>query len=154
MVEKSYGSLNFRTLFSDMSVHSDNEFSDSNDIAGHLIPIRKKLEQPNSVEQVYLIGPNLSWYPIHRKKPDTSGNFRSDFFNILKDYMINHRDLILSDNTDDLLLEQVVVNFNIQVLWAEIEDLQFSETFNQVAFRDISKSDNGWKFNRDPIFFV
>jgi hypothetical protein len=68
--------------------------------------------------------------------------------------MINHRDLIFPDNTDDLLLEQVVVNFNIQILWARIEDLQFSETLNQVAFRDIAKYNNGWKFNRDPIFFA
>jgi hypothetical protein len=68
--------------------------------------------------------------------------------------MINHRDLILRDNTDDLLLDQVIVNFNIQVLWAEIEDWQFSETFNQVAFRDFVKSDSGWKFNRDSVFFA
>jgi hypothetical protein len=68
--------------------------------------------------------------------------------------MINHRDLILPENTEDLLLEQVVVRFNIQVLWARIKELQFSETFNQVDFRDISKSDNGWKFNRDPLFFA
>jgi hypothetical protein len=68
--------------------------------------------------------------------------------------MINHRDLILPDITDDLLLEQVVVNFSIKVLWARIEELQFSETFNQVAFRDVAKSDNGWNFNRDPLFFA
>jgi hypothetical protein len=154
VVEKSYGSLNFRTLFVDMAVHSNNEISDSDDSTSHLTPFRKKLEQSNSVEQVYLISSNLNWYPIHRKKPDAFSNFRSNFFNFLKNYMINHRDLILLDNTDDLLLEQLVMNFNIQVLWAEIKDLQFSETFNQVAFRDITKSDNSWKFNRDLIFFA
>jgi hypothetical protein len=59
MVEKSYGSLNFRTLFVDMAIDSDNEISDLDDSASHLILVRKKLENPNSVEQVYLISPNL-----------------------------------------------------------------------------------------------
>jgi hypothetical protein len=68
--------------------------------------------------------------------------------------MINNRGLILPDNTDDLMLEQVVVKFNIQALWTGIKELQFSETFNLVVFRDIAKSDNGWKFNRDPLFFT
>jgi hypothetical protein len=130
MVEKSYGSLNFRTLFFDMDVHSDNEISDLDVSSSHLMPVRKKLESSSDTVQVFLISPNLRWYPIHRKKPDTSDNFRSDFFNFLKYYMINHRDLILPENSDDLLLEQVVVRFNIQVLWARIEELQFSEIFN------------------------
>jgi hypothetical protein len=130
-----------------MAVNSNNEINDS-------VQVRKKLEHPTDTEQVFLINPNLRWYPIHRKKSDSSDSFRSDFFDVLKKYMINHRNLILPDNTDDLTLEQVVVNFNIQVLWAKIEELQFSETFNQVAFRDIAKSDNGWNFNRDPLFFA
>jgi hypothetical protein len=154
MVKKSYGSFNFRNLLVDMAVHFNNEISDSDDSTSYLILVGKKLEQPNNVEQVYLISPNLSWYPIHRKKPDTSNNFRSDFVNFLKYYMIDHRNLILPDNTDDLLLDQVVVNFNIQVLWAGIKNWQFSETFNKVSFKDFAKSDNGWRFNRDPIFFA
>jgi hypothetical protein len=66
--------------------------------------------------------------------------------------MINHRDLLLPDNTDDL--EQVVVNFEVQASWAGIENFFFSETFNQMAFLDIAKSDNGWNFNRDPLLFA
>jgi hypothetical protein len=104
-----------------MAVHSDNEINDSDDSPSHLVPVRRKLEPSSDTEQVFLISPNLRWYPIHRKKPDTSDNFRSDFFNFLKYYMISHRDFILPENTDDLLLEKVVVKFDIQVLWAGMD---------------------------------
>jgi hypothetical protein len=154
MVEKSYGSLNFRNLSVDMAVNSNNEISDWDDSTSHLVQTKKKLEPSSNTEQVFLISPNLRWYPIHRKKPDSSDSFRFDFFNFLKDYIINYRDLILPDNTDNLMLEQAVVKFNIQVLWDRIEEIQFSETYNQVAFRDIAKYNNNWKFNRDPLFFA
>jgi hypothetical protein len=101
-----------------------------------------------------LVDPNLIWYPIQRRKTDTWDNFRLDFFEFLKKYMINRRGLLLPDNTDDLKIEQVVVNFEVQASWARIENLMFSETFNKVAFLDIAKSDNGWNFNRDPLFFA
>jgi hypothetical protein len=39
------------------------------------------------------------------------------------------------------MMEQVVVNFDIQASWAGIEKLEFSETFNQVAFLDVAKSE-------------
>jgi hypothetical protein len=42
----------------------------------------------------------------------------------------------------------------LQASWARIENWEFSETFNQVAFLDVAKSDNGWNFNRDPLFFA
>jgi hypothetical protein len=106
MVEKSYGLFNLRNLFVDMAVNSSNEISDSDNSFSNPTQVRKKLEQPSNIEQVFLINPNLRWYPIHIRKPDSSVNFRSDFFEVLKKYTINHRDLILPNNTDDLMLDQ------------------------------------------------
>jgi hypothetical protein len=46
------------------------------------------------------------------------------------------------------------VNFKVQASWAGIENLEFSKTFNQVDFLDVAKSDNGWNFNIDSLFFA
>jgi hypothetical protein len=72
----------------------------------------------------------------------------------LKTFLLNHRDLILPENTDGLLLNQIAVNFYIEVMWAGIEKLEFTETFNQVDFNNVEKSDKGWNFNSDPSFFA
>jgi hypothetical protein len=67
MVEKSYGLLNFRNLFVDMAVNSDNEISDSDDSISRPVPVGKKLEPSSNTEQVFLISPNLRWYPIQTR---------------------------------------------------------------------------------------
>jgi hypothetical protein len=105
MVEKSYGSFNLRNLVVNMAVNSDDEINDSDDSAVYSNQVIKKSEQPVSDKQIFLVDPNLVWYPIHRRKSDTGNNFRLDFFEFLKNYMINHRDLLLPDNTDDLKME-------------------------------------------------
>jgi hypothetical protein len=51
-------------------------------------------------------------------------------------------------------MDQVVLRFEVQASWARIENWEFSETFNQVAFLDVAKSNNGWNFTRDPLFFA
>jgi hypothetical protein len=58
-------------------------------------------------------------------------------------FLSNHRVLLLPDDTDDLLLDQVVVKFNIEILWARIQKLEFSETFNQVRFINLANLDRG-----------
>jgi hypothetical protein len=154
MVKRSYGSLNLRNLVVDMAISSDNEISDSNDSASVSKQVRKKLKHSIPDKQIFLVDPNMVWFPIYRKKPDSDSDVGLDFFEFLKKYMINHRDLLLPGEINNLMLEQVVVRFNIQATWAGIDNLEFSETFNQVAFLSLAKSDNGWNFNRDPLFFA
>jgi hypothetical protein len=136
-----------------MAVNSNSQNSTSDDSTSDSEQFRK-LKRYLANKQVEIIDPLLVWYPICRKKPGNDDCFRSDFFDILKTFLLNHGDLILLDDTDGLLLNQVVVNFDIEVLWARIQKLEFSETFNQVTFENLAKSDKGWHFNSDPAFFA
>jgi hypothetical protein len=154
MDQKSYGSLNFQNLFEVMAVNSNSQSSSFEDSTSDSEQFRKKFKRYLADKHVEIIDACLVWYPICRKKPETDGCFRSDFFDLLKIFLLNHRDLILSGDTDDLLLNQVVVNFDIEVLWARIQRLEFSETFYQVTFNNLAKSDKGWNFNTDPSFFA
>jgi hypothetical protein len=91
---------------------------------------------------------------MHRRNPLTDSDFRSEFFERLKSFLVNHRDLLLPDDTDDLLLDQVVVKFDIEILWARIQKLEFSETFNQVKFNNLVDLEKGWNSKTDPAFFA
>jgi hypothetical protein len=82
-----------------MAVSSKNKISDSDDSASDSDQVRKKSEHPSTVKQFLLVDPKIIWYPIHRRKSNTGNNFRLDFFQFLNNYMINHRDLLLPDNT-------------------------------------------------------
>jgi hypothetical protein len=137
-----------------MAVNPNNQDSVSDSSASDSEQFRKKLKRYLADKLVEIVDPLLVWYPICRKKPGTDGSFRPDFFDLLKTFLLNHRDLILPGNTDDLLLSQIAVNFDIEVLWARIQKLEFSETFNQVTFINLAKSDKGWNFNSDPSFFA
>jgi hypothetical protein len=154
MDQKSYGSLNFENSCVIMAVISNSQDNDSDSSASDSEQFRKMLKKYLADKQIEFVDPGLIWYPICRRKPGTYSGFRSDFFELLKSFLLNHRDLLLPDNTDDLLLNQIVVNFDVEVLWAGIQKLEFSETFNQVAFINLAKSDKGWNFNSDPSFFA
>jgi hypothetical protein len=152
--EKSYGSLNFENFPVVMAVNSDSQNSISDEWASDSELFRKKLKRYLADKKVELIDPDLKWYPICRRNPDTDSIFRSEFFNRLKNFLLNHRDLLLPDDTDDLLLDQVVVKFDIEILWAGIQKLEFSETFNQVRFINLANLDKGWNVKADPAFFA
>jgi hypothetical protein len=137
-----------------MAVNSNSQNSDSDSSASDSEQFRKKLKRYLAYKQIEFIDPGLIWYPIYRRKPDNYSGFRSDFFELLKSFLLNHRDLLLPDNTDDLLLNQIVVSFDVEVLLTGIQKLEFSETFNQVSFVNLAKSDKGWNFNSDPSFFA
>jgi hypothetical protein len=70
-LKKSYGSLNLRNFPVVMAVDPNNEISDSDDSTSNSDQVRKKSEHPSTVKQFLLVDPNLLWYPIYRRKPDT-----------------------------------------------------------------------------------
>jgi hypothetical protein len=51
MIEKNYGSLNFRNLVINMDVVANNHFSDSHDSTSNSVQVRKKSEHPDTVKQ-------------------------------------------------------------------------------------------------------
>jgi hypothetical protein len=154
LVEKSYGSYIFRDHFGDMAVTSNDEFSDSNDSASDSELFRVKLKQYLINKKVELLDLGLKWYPILRRNLDTDTCFRSKFFHHLLTFLQNHRDLLLPENSDDILLEKVSVRFEIEAVWAGIQNSEFSETFNQVRFNNLVNLDKNWNAKADPAFFA
>jgi hypothetical protein len=96
----------------------------------------------------------MKWYPIHRRNPDTDTSFRSKFFHYLLAFLRNHRDLLLPENSDDLLFEKVSVRFEIEAVWDGIQNSKFSETFNQVRFNNLVNLDKSWNVKTDLAFFA
>jgi hypothetical protein len=137
-----------------MAVNSDSQNSTSDESASDSELFRKKLKRYLIDKKVELIDPGFKWHPICRRNPDTDNSFRSEFFDRLKIFLLNHRDLLLPDDTDDLLLNQVVVKFDIEILWARIQKLEFSETFNHVRFINLANLEKGWNVKANPAFFA
>jgi hypothetical protein len=102
--EKSCGSFNFENPFVSMAVNSNSQDSTSDSSASDSEQFRKKLKRYLADKQIEFIDPGLIWYPIFRRKPGIDGSFRFDFFDLLKTFLLNHRDLLLPENIDDLLL--------------------------------------------------
>jgi hypothetical protein len=69
-------------------------------------------------------------------------------------FLRNHRDLLLPPNTDDLLFQKIVVNFEIEAFWAGCQFSEFSETFNQVSIDNLANLNKGWNVKADPLFFA
>jgi hypothetical protein len=113
--EKSYQSLNFEIFPVFMAVNSESQNSTSDESASDSELFRKKLKRYLAEKKVELIDPGFKWYPICRRNPVTDSSFRSEFFDRLKNFLLNHRDLLLPDDTVDLLLDQVVVKFDIDI---------------------------------------
>jgi hypothetical protein len=122
LVRKSYRSLNFEISCEIMAVNSNSKNSDFDSSVSDSEQFRKKLKRYLADRQIEFIDPGLVWYPIYRRKPGTNSGFRSDFFEVLKAFLHSHRDLILPGNTDDLLLSQIAVSFDIEVLWLEFKN--------------------------------
>jgi hypothetical protein len=154
LFEKSYGSSNFRNLFGDMAVTSNDEISDSNESASDSELFREKLKRYLINKKVELLDPGMKWYPILRRNPDTDTSFRSKFFHYLLTFLRNHRDLLLPKNPDELLLEKVSVRFEIEAVWAGIQNSQFSETLIQVRFNNLVSLDKSWNAKANPAFFA
>jgi hypothetical protein len=152
--EKSYGPVNFKNFDILMAVNSASDFSDSDESTSDSEAFRKKLKRYLIGKKVELIDPGFKWYPILRKDPDTECDFRSKFFHYLVIFLRNHRDLMLPDDTDDLLLDQVVVRFEVVCTWAGVEKAEFSETFSQVKFNNLVDMGKGWNCKADPSFFA
>jgi hypothetical protein len=113
-----------------MAVSPISDFSDSDESTSDSEAFRKKLKRYLAGKKIELIDPGFKWYPILRQDPDTKDNFRSKFFHHLLVFLRNHRDLILPEDTDDLLLDQISVRFEVVYTWAGVENAEFSETFN------------------------
>jgi hypothetical protein len=105
-----------------MAVNSNSQNSDSDSSVSDSEQFRKKLKRYLADKQIEFLDPGLIWYPIYRRKPGTYSGFRSDFFELLKSFLLNHREFLLPDNTDDLLLNQIVVSFDVEVLWLEFKN--------------------------------
>jgi hypothetical protein len=108
-----------------MAVNSDSQISTSDESASDSELFRKKLKGYLVDKNVELIDPDLKWYPICRRNPDTDSGFRSEFFVRLKIFLLNHLDLLLADDTDDLLLDQVDVKFDIEICGPEFRNWNF-----------------------------
>jgi hypothetical protein len=154
LLEKSYRSYNFRDCFGDMIVTSNDEISDSNESASDSELFRKKLKHYLVNKKVELLDPGMKWYHILRRNPDTDSSFRSKFFHHLLAFLQNHRDLFLSENSNDLLLEKVSVRFEIEAVWAGVQSSEFLETFIQVRFNNLVNLDKSWNVKADPAFFA
>jgi hypothetical protein len=137
-----------------MDVNSNDQISDSDESTSDSEAFRKKLKRYLVGKKVELIDPGFKWYPILRRDPDTDFDFRSKFFHHLIIFLKNHRDLLLPDDTDDLLLDQVVVRFEVDCSWAGAPNAEFSETFNQVRFNNLIDLEKGWNCKADPSFFA
>jgi hypothetical protein len=152
LLQKSYGSFNFKNFFEDMAVVPNNSNVDSDDSSIDSEVFRKKLKQYLVDKKVELLDPGMKWYPILRRNPDTDSSFRSKFLHYLIIFLRNHRNLLLPQNTDDLLFDKVVVNFEIEAIWAGCQIAEFSETFNQVRFNNLANLNKCWNVVENSIY--